>query len=103
MKEVYSKGGRTKKRENNNTDKNKTEKLDIWSLYLYVMKFPATRQKYIGRLDKFLKFLGLEGTNTEEKSKSFFIKSKNEGTQWVFNNILRSICISHSNTYFFLL
>jgi hypothetical protein len=32
---------------------------DIWTLYLYAMKSPATREKYQRRFIKFLDFLGL--------------------------------------------
>jgi hypothetical protein len=74
---------------NNDLNKNDEDELDTWQLYLYAMKSPVTRQKYIGRLDKFFNFLGLEGDSTEEKSKNFLIKSNNEGNQWVFNNILK--------------
>lgn len=65
--------------------KNNDQDLDVWSLYLYAMKSPVTRQKYIGRLDKFFDFLGLEGTTVEEKGKKFLIKANVEGNQWVFS------------------
>ena len=62
---------------------------DIWSLYLYAMKSPMTRQKYIGRLGKFFDFLELEGVTPEEKSKSFIMKSKEKDTQWIFSSVLK--------------
>jgi len=62
---------------------------DIWSLYLYAMKSPMTRQKYIGRLNKFFDFLDLEGPTPEEKSKCFILKSKEKDTQWTFSSILK--------------
>ena len=34
--------------------------LDPWSLYIYAMKAPMTREKYKIRLAKFLDFIGLE-------------------------------------------
>ncbi len=62
---------------------------DIWSLYLYAMKSPMTRQKYIGRLNKFLDFVDLEGATPEEKSKCFVMKAREKDTQWIFSAILK--------------
>ncbi len=37
--------------------------IDPWSLFLYGMKAPMTREKYRGRLARFFDFIGLtEGT-----------------------------------------
>ena len=37
--------------------------IDPWSLFLYVMKAPMTREKYRGRLARLFDFIGLtEGT-----------------------------------------
>ncbi|MER5174410.1 MAG: hypothetical protein ABJB76_02120 [Candidatus Nitrosocosmicus sp.] len=68
---------------------NNNEGLDLWSLYLYALKSPVTREKYQKRLEKFFDFLGLEGTTVEEKSKDFIHIKDKEGNQWVFNNILK--------------
>lgn len=65
------------------------EELGIWKLYLFALKSPMTREKYQGRIEKFFDFLGLEGKTVEEKSISFVHKSKDEGNQWVFNNVLK--------------
>ena len=35
---------------------------DPWMLFLYALKAPATKEKYIQRLTKFLDFLGYQGT-----------------------------------------
>ncbi len=40
---------------------NNNQEQDIWSLYLYALKSPVTRQKYQKRLEKFFDFLGMEG------------------------------------------
>jgi hypothetical protein len=50
---------------NNNKDQ------DTWSLYLYALKSPVTRQKYQKRLEKFFDFLGIEDSTVEEKGKRF--------------------------------
>ena len=41
---------------------------DPWTLHLYAMKSPVTRENYQKRLGKFLDFLGLEGATIQEKS-----------------------------------
>ncbi len=65
------------------------ELIDIWSLYLYAMKSPVTRQKYQKRLEKFFDFVKIEGNTIKEKSKVFVQKSKEEYNTWTFNNILK--------------
>jgi hypothetical protein len=50
---------------NNNKDQ------DTWSLYLYALKSPVTRQKYQKRLEKFFDFLRIEDSTVEEKGKRF--------------------------------
>ncbi len=76
--------------ENNNINKDSQE-LGIWSLYLFALKSPVTREKYKIRLDKFFNFIGLKGDTVEEKSDSFIERYKVEGGQWVFHSILKLI------------
>ncbi len=71
------------------TQNNNQEELDSWSLYLYAMKSPVTREKYQKRLEKFFDSLGLEGITIEEKSKKFVYLAKEKGNDWVFNAILK--------------
>jgi len=61
----------------------------VWSLFLYAMKSPITRQKYTGRIDKFFDFLELDGTTTEQKSMVFLQRAQQDGNAWVFSSILR--------------
>ena len=70
---------------------NKNIELDnnTWSLYLYALKSPMTREKYQRRLENFFDFLGLDGITIEEKSKSFLNKIKKEDSQWAFNSLLK--------------
>ena len=42
--------------------------LNTWSLYLYAMKSPVTREKYQKRLEKFFDSLKIQGETIEEKS-----------------------------------
>jgi hypothetical protein len=65
--------------------------LDPWALYLYAMKSPATKEKYLMRLGKFLDFLNLlEGETLEDKSRVFAEKGRNDNV-WAFNSILKFI------------
>jgi hypothetical protein len=43
-------------------------------LYLFALKSIITREKYQARIEKFFDFLGLGGSNIEEKS-TYFIKA----------------------------
>jgi hypothetical protein len=43
---------------------------DPWTLYLYAIKSPATKEKYLMRLEKFLNFLNFQG-RLEEKARVF--------------------------------
>ncbi len=68
---------------------NNQQELDSWSLYLYAMKSPVTREKYTKRLEKFFDSLGLDGSTIEEKSKKFVHLAKEKGNGWAFNAILK--------------
>jgi integrase len=59
---------------------------DPWTLYLYAMRSPATKEKYIMRLTKFLGFLNLQAY-LEDKARFFAEKGKYDGT-WAFSSIL---------------
>jgi hypothetical protein len=39
-----------------------SEELDLWSLFLYAMKAPMTKDRYKTRVAKFFDFIGLDGT-----------------------------------------
>ncbi len=54
---------------------------NVWSLYLFALKSPATREKYRTRLDKFFNFINLEGKTVKEKSNSFIEKYYMGGSQ----------------------
>jgi hypothetical protein len=69
--------------------------LDHWTLYLYAMKSPVTRDKYQKRLGKFFDFIGLEGSTIEDKSK-VFVEMARKDSNWTFSNILRFIQFQNS-------
>ena len=60
---------------------------DPWMLFLYALKAPATRDKYIQRLTKFLDFLGYIGTK-EEKARAFAAQVRAYPI-YAFNSILK--------------
>ena len=64
--------------------------VDPWTLYLYAMRSPATKEKYLMRLGKFLNFLNLQGTKKKAeqlinscKSYGLFIVHKGELEAWM--------------------
>jgi integrase len=64
---------------------------DHWTLYLYAMKSPVTRDKYQKRLGKFFDFIGLDdGGSIEEKSR-VFVEMARKDSNWTFGNILKFI------------
>ena len=64
---------------------------DPWTLYLYAMRSPATKEKYLMRLGKFLDFLRLQGT-LENKARFFAEKGKYDSA-WAFNGTLEFLQI----------
>jgi hypothetical protein len=60
---------------------------DPWVLFLYALKAPATRDKYIQRITKFLDFLGYAGTK-EEKARAFAAQAKAD-PPLAFNSVLK--------------
>jgi hypothetical protein len=73
----------------NSFDNKSDVELDLYSLYLYALRSPSSRDKYQKRLEKYFDFLGLEGLSIEEKSKNFVKKLEKDGSQWVFNSVLK--------------
>jgi hypothetical protein len=64
-----------------------TSETDPWMLFLYALKAPATKEKYIQRLVKFLDFLGYQGTK-EEKARDFAAQAKADPVH-AFNSVLK--------------
>jgi hypothetical protein len=64
-----------------------TAATDPWMLFLYALKAPATKDKYIQRLMKFLDFLGYTGTK-EEKAQAFAAQAKADSV-FAFNSVLK--------------
>jgi hypothetical protein len=69
-----------------------SEDLDPWSLFIYAMKAPMTKDRYKARVAKFFDFIGLdnEGQTVEEKARVFVDRGK-EDLNWAFTNVLKFI------------
>jgi integrase len=61
-------------------------KSDPWALYLYAMKSPATKEKYLLRLGKFLDFANLHGY-LQDRAR-MFAEMGTKDSIWAFNTIL---------------
>ena len=69
------------------------EEFDAWSLYIYAMKAPMTRDRYQTRLAKFLDFIGIAasaGETLHERAKAF-AKMGKENNNWALKNILKFV------------
>jgi integrase len=72
-------------------EKSEIEELDPWSLYIYAMKAPMTRDRYQTRLAKFFDFVRLEvGAKLEDRARVFAQRGKDDGN-WALNSILRFV------------
>ena len=69
-----------------------SDSTDPWTLYLYAMKSPATKEKYLLRLAKFLDFLYPTHTKMtlEDKARIFANGAQNDNI-WAFNGVLKFI------------
>ncbi|MGH9951303.1 MAG: hypothetical protein ACRD5J_06740, partial [Nitrososphaeraceae archaeon] len=65
-----------------------SEELEPWSLFIYAMKAPMTRDRYQTRVAKFFGFIGIDGTTKEEKARNFVTRAKSD-TNWGFNGIMK--------------
>jgi integrase len=66
---------------------------DPYSLFVFAMNAPQTREKYITRLDRFFRFINLQGNTIEERCRSFAEIAKKDNNKWVLNNVLGFLLI----------
>jgi len=65
---------------------------DPWTLYLYAMKSPATKEKYLLRFGKFLDFLyPVHMQMTLHEMARLYSKEARKDSIWAFNGILKFI------------
>ena len=60
---------------------------DPYSIFLYAMNSPVTRDRYTTRLDRFFSFIGIEGVTVEERCRVFVEKAKKDN-DWAFMSIV---------------
>jgi hypothetical protein len=72
------------------TTTSSTTMMDPWSLFLYGMKAPMTREKYRGRVTKFFDFIGFTEGTIEERAKIFTERGKKR-PEWVFVSVLHFV------------
>ena len=69
-----------------------SDSADPWTLYLYAMKSPATKEKYLLRLGKFLDFLyPMHSHMTAQDKARIYSKEASRDSIWAFNGILKFI------------
>jgi hypothetical protein len=57
---------------------------DLWELYVYAIKAPATKAKYCQRLRVFLEILGYNYGSLEDKARAFAAKARAD-SNYAFN------------------
>ena len=61
---------------------------DPYSMFLFAMRSPKTREKCTGRLKMFFNFIGIPAGSMAERSKAFYDKAKYDNG-WTFSSIVR--------------
>jgi hypothetical protein len=63
---------------------------DPYSMFIFAMNAPQTREKYLTRLKRFFDFLSLPGSTMQERCSYFVEKSKRKGSErWLLNGLLK--------------
>jgi integrase len=65
---------------------------DPYSLFLYAMNSPVTRDRYTTRLQRFFSFIGIEGATIQERCRLFAEKGRND-SNWAFRSIVSFVQI----------
>jgi hypothetical protein len=55
----------------NESLESKVELGDTYSLFVFAMNAEQTKEKYITRLDRFFRFVDIQGNSTEKRCKAF--------------------------------
>jgi integrase len=59
---------------------------DPYSIFVFAMNAPQTREKYTTRLDRFFRFVNIQGNTMRERCKAFAEISKNDNI-WALNSV----------------
>ena len=70
---------------------------DPYSLFLYAMNSPVTRDRYTTRLNRFFS-VGIEGTSIEERCR-YFVERGNDDNDWVFKSVMNFIQVQKERAY----
>jgi integrase len=65
---------------------------DPYSIFLYAMNSPVTRDRYTTRLDRFFSFIGIEGVTVEERC-LVFVQNAKKDNDWVFKSIINFLLV----------
>lgn len=65
---------------------------DPYSLFVYAMNSPVTRDRHTTRLQRFFSFIGIEGTTIQERCKLFAEMGRND-SNWAFRSIVSFVQI----------
>jgi hypothetical protein len=70
---------------------------DPYSIFIFAMNAPQTREKYTTRLERFFDFIDLPVSNNtttsiEERCKYFVEKAKDD-QKWLLNNVLKFLLV----------
>ncbi|MGD1838534.1 MAG: hypothetical protein ACPKPY_10825 [Nitrososphaeraceae archaeon] len=66
-------------------------KTSPYDSFMFGLKAEETRRQWPKRLDVFLKFLELDGKTIEERANQLFSHIKEEGNEWLQNQLLEFI------------
>jgi hypothetical protein len=70
-----------------------TSTTDAYSMFLFALRSPKTREKCTGRLRMFFDFIGIPGNSMVERSKVFCDRAKNidnsTSSGWAFTSIIQ--------------
>jgi hypothetical protein len=84
VEEILSKGEEERKEER----EGRGEEEDPYSLFLYGMRSPKTREKCIGRLRMFFDSINITEGSMERRSLTFYKKAKQDHA-WVYRSIIQ--------------
>jgi integrase len=62
------------------------------------MNSPVTRDRYTTRLNRFFSFIGIEGTDIEQRCRAF-VQRGNQDSDWVFKSIMSFIQVQKERAY----
>jgi hypothetical protein len=60
---------------------------DPYSLFIFALNSPSTKEKYVPRLNKFFEYINLNGTMQEKCST--FVKHANEQPSWALGSVIK--------------